>query len=64
MKAVLTRLEQEKRKKWLLDYILYEESEDEEARQLAIENMYNVSYDEFREGAIQSGIKFAKEDEK
>lgn len=59
----MTRLEQEKRKKWLLDYILYEESEDEEARQLAIENMYNMPYNEFREWAVQSGIKFAKEDE-
>lgn len=60
----MTRLEQEKRKKMLLNYILYEESEDEEARQLAIENMYNMSYDEFREWAVQSGIRLTKEDEK
>lgn len=60
----MTRLEQEKRKKWLLDYILYEESEDEEARQLAIENMYNMSYNEFREWAVQSGIKLTEEGEK
>lgn len=60
----MTRLEQEKRKKWLLDYILYEESEDLEARQLAIENMYNMPYDEFQKWAVQSGIKLTKEDEK
>ena len=60
----MTRLEQEKRKKWLLDYILYEESEDEEARQLAIENMYNMPNNEFREWAVQNGIKLTKEDEK
>ena len=59
----MTRLEQEKRKKWLLDYILYEESEDEEARQLAIENMHNMSYYEFREWAVQSGIRLTKEGE-
>lgn len=59
----MTRLEQEKRKKWLLDYILYEESEDEEARQLAFENMYNMSYNEFREWAVQIGIKLIKENE-
>lgn len=60
----MTRLEQEKRKKMLLNYILYEESEDEEARQLAIENMCNMSYSEFREWAAQSGIKLTKEEEK
>ena len=60
----MTRLEQEKRKKMLLNYILYEESEDEEAQRLAIENMYNMSYDEFREWAVQSGIKLTKGDEK
>lgn len=57
---MMTRLEQEKRKKWLFDYILYEKSEDSEMRQQAIENMYNMSYDEFREWAVQSGIKLAK----
>lgn len=60
----MTRLEQEKRKKWLLNYILYEKSEDLEMRQLAFENMYNMSYDEFREWAVQIGIKLTKEDEK
>ena len=34
----MTRLEQEKRKKWLLDYILYKKSEDSEIRQMAIQN--------------------------
>lgn len=51
----MTRLEQEKRKKWLLDYIRYVESEDEEARQLAFENMCNMSYHEFEEWAVQKG---------
>lgn len=60
----MTRLEQEKRKKMLLNYILYEESEDEEARRLAIENMYNMPYNEFREWAVQSGIRLTKEDKK
>lgn len=60
----MTRLEQEKRKKMLLNYILYEESEDEEAQRLAIENMCNMSYNEFRQWAVQSGIKLTKEDEK
>lgn len=60
----MTRLEQEKRKKWLLDYILYEESEDSEMRQLAIENMYNMPYNEFQKWAVQIGIKLAKEDKK
>lgn len=59
----MTRLEQEKRKKWLLDYILYKEPEDSEARQLAFENMSNMSYDEFREWAVQIGIKLIKENE-
>lgn len=59
----MTRLEQEKRKKWLLNYILYVKSEDSEMRQLAIENMYNMPYNEFREWAGQIGIRFAKEDE-
>lgn len=60
----MTRLEQEKRKKWLLDYILYEKSEDSKIRQTAIENMYNMSYNEFREWAVQNGIKLTKEGEK
>lgn len=60
----MTRLEQEKRKKWLLDYILYEKSEDSEMRHLAIENAHNMAYNEFREWAVQIGIKFAKEDKK
>lgn len=60
----MTRLEQEKRKKWLLDYILYEKSEDSKIRQMAIQNMHNMSYNEFREWAVQIGIKFAKEDKK
>lgn len=60
----MTRLEQEKRKKMLLNYILYEESEDEEAQRLAIENMCNMSYNEFREWAVRSGIKLTKEGEK
>lgn len=60
----MTRLEQEKRKKWLLDYILYEKSEDSKIRQTAIQNMYNMSYNEFREWAVQIGIKLAKEDKK
>ena len=60
----MTRLEQEKRKKWLLDYILYEKSEDSKIRQLAIENMYNMSYNEFREWAVQNGIRLTKEGEK
>lgn len=56
----MTRLEQEKRKKWLLDYILYEKSEDSKIRQMAIQNMHNMSYNEFREWAVQIGIKLAK----
>ena len=60
----MTRLEQEKRKKWLLNYILYVKSEDEEARRLAIKNMYNMSYDEFREWAVQNSIRLTKEDKK
>ena len=60
----MTRLEQEKRKKWLLDYILYEKSEDSKIRQMAIENMYNMSYNEFREWAVQNGIRLTKEGEK
>lgn len=32
-------------------------------RQLAFKNMSNMSYDEFREWAVQSGIKLTKEDE-
>ena len=60
----MTRLEQEKRKKWLLDYILYEKSEDSEIRQMAIQNMHNMSYNEFREWAVQIGIKLIKEDKK
>lgn len=59
----MTRLEQEKRKKWLLNYILYVKSEDSEMRQLAFENMHNMSYYEFQEWAVQIGIKFAKEEE-
>lgn len=58
----MTRLEQEKRKKMLLNYILYVKSEDPEMRQLAFENMHNMSYNEFREWAAQSGIKLTKED--
>lgn len=61
MKTVLSRLEQEKRKKWLLDYILYERSEDSKIRQTAIQNMHNMSYNEFREWAVQIGIKLTKE---
>lgn len=60
----MTRLEQEKRKKWLLDYILYEKSEDSEIRQMAIHNMHDMSYNEFREWAVQIGIKLTKEKEK
>lgn len=60
----MTRLEQEKRKKWLLDYILYEKSEDSKIRQMAIENMYNMPYNEFREWAVQNGIRLTKEGEK
>ena len=60
----MTRLEQEKRKKLLLNYILYVKSEDSEMRQLAFENMSNMSYNEFREWAAQSGIKLTKEDKK
>lgn len=60
----MTRLEQEKRKKWLLDYILYEKSEDSEIRQMAIQNMGSMSYNEFREWAVQIGIKLTKENEK
>lgn len=60
----LTRLEQEKRKKWLLDYILYEKSEDSKMRQMAIENMHNMSYNEFREWAVQIGIRLTKENGK
>lgn len=55
MKNRITRLEQEKRKKWLFDYICYVESEDEEARQVAFENMCNMSYYEFNEWAVQKG---------
>lgn len=60
----MTRLEQEKRKKWLLNYILYVKSEDPEMRRLAFENMSNMSYDEFREWAVQIGIKLTKEKKK
>lgn len=60
----MTRLEQEKRKKWLLNYILYVKSEDSEMRRLAFENMSNMSYDEFQEWAVQIGIKLTKEDKK
>ena len=60
----MTRLEQEKRKKCLLDYILYKKSEDSEIRQMAIQNMHNMSYNEFREWAVQIGIKLTKEDKK
>ena len=60
----MTRLEQEKRKKWLLDYILYEKPEDSKIRHMAIENMYNMSYNEFREWAVQIGIRLTKEGEK
>lgn len=60
----MTRLEQEKRKKWLLDYILYEKSEDSKIRQMATQNMHNMSYNEFREWAVQIGIKLVKEGEK
>lgn len=59
----MTRLEQEKRKKWLLDYILYEKSEDSKIRQMAIQNMCNMSYNEFREWAVQNGIRLVKENE-
>lgn len=59
----MTRLEQEKRKKWLHDYILYEKSEDSKIRQMAFENMHNMSYYEFREWAAQIGIKLTKENE-
>lgn len=55
MKNRMTRLEQEKRKKWLFDYICYVESEDPEAQQLAFENKSNMSYDEFHEWAVQKG---------
>lgn len=55
MKNRMTRLEQEKRKKWLFDYIHYVESEDSEAQQLAFENMHNMSYYEFHEWAVQKG---------
>ena len=61
MKAVLTRLEQEKRKKWLLDYILYEKSEDSKIRQMAIQNMHNMPYNELRKWSMQIGIKLIKE---
>lgn len=60
----MTRLEQEKRKKWLFNYILYVKSEDSEMRQLAFENMNNMSYYEFRDWAVQIGIKLTKEDKK